>query len=55
MARIFVSGSSTGLGLMAGDLLAAQGLAPNPQAKNIGLQDRFIALCEEISGVALPA
>jgi NAD(P)-dependent dehydrogenase (short-subunit alcohol dehydrogenase family) len=30
-------------------------LAPNPQAKNISLQDRFIALCEELSGVALPA
>lgn len=30
-------------------------LAANPQAKDIGLQDRFIALCEEISGVALPA
>lgn len=30
-------------------------LAPNPQAKNIGLQDRFIALCEELSGVPLPA
>lgn len=30
-------------------------LAPNPQAKNIGLQDRFVAMCEELSGVPLPA
>jgi NAD(P)-dependent dehydrogenase (short-subunit alcohol dehydrogenase family) len=30
-------------------------LAPNPQAQDANLQDRLIALCEEISGVGLPA
>ena len=29
-------------------------LAPNPQAKDPALQDRLIAICAEISGVALP-
>ena len=29
-------------------------LAPNPQAHDPALQDRFIAICAEISGVALP-
>jgi hypothetical protein len=29
-------------------------MAPNPQAGNPALQDRLIALCAEISGVALP-
>lgn len=29
-------------------------LAPNPQAKNIALQDRLIALCAELSGVPFP-
>ena len=30
-------------------------MAPNPQAKNMALQDRLIAICSEISGVTLPA
>jgi NAD(P)-dependent dehydrogenase (short-subunit alcohol dehydrogenase family) len=30
-------------------------LAPNPRAQDANLQDRLIALCEEISGVGLPA
>ena len=30
-------------------------LAPNPQANNALLQDRLIAICAELSGVALPA
>jgi len=30
-------------------------LASNPQAADIGLQDRLIALCEELCGVHLPA
>jgi NAD(P)-dependent dehydrogenase (short-subunit alcohol dehydrogenase family) len=30
-------------------------MAPNPQADDPVLQDRLIAICEEISGVALPA
>jgi NAD(P)-dependent dehydrogenase (short-subunit alcohol dehydrogenase family) len=30
-------------------------LAPNPQAKNAALQDRLIEICEELSGVPLPA
>jgi NAD(P)-dependent dehydrogenase (short-subunit alcohol dehydrogenase family) len=30
-------------------------MAPNPQADDQALQDRLIAICEEISGVALPA
>ena len=30
-------------------------MAPNPQAKDPALQDRLIALCAELSGVALPA
>jgi len=29
-------------------------MAPNPQAKDPALQDRLIAICAEISGVALP-
>jgi NAD(P)-dependent dehydrogenase (short-subunit alcohol dehydrogenase family) len=29
-------------------------MAPNPQAVNSALQDRLIAICAEISGVALP-
>jgi hypothetical protein len=29
-------------------------MAPNPQAKDPELQDRLIAICAEISGVALP-
>jgi hypothetical protein len=29
-------------------------IAPNPQAEDPGLQDRLIAICAEISGVALP-
>ncbi len=29
--------------------------APNPQARDEGLQDRFIAACEKLSGVTLPA
>lgn len=32
-----------------------KGMAPNPQAQNAALQDRLIGICEEISGVALPA
>ena len=32
-----------------------QPLAPNPQAKDVILQNRLIALCEEISKVQLPA
>jgi hypothetical protein len=28
---------------------------PNPQANDPALQDRLIAICAEISGVALPA
>ncbi len=30
-------------------------MAPNPQADDPALQDRLIAICEKISGVALPA
>ena len=30
-------------------------MAPNPQANNMALQDRLIAICSEISGVALSA
>ncbi|AMO93122.1 hypothetical protein CFter6_0391 [Collimonas fungivorans] len=30
-------------------------LAPNPQAKDVTLQERLIGLCEELSGVSLPA
>jgi hypothetical protein len=30
-------------------------MAPNPQADDPVLQDRLIAICEEISGVTLPA
>jgi NAD(P)-dependent dehydrogenase (short-subunit alcohol dehydrogenase family) len=50
--------------LAAGDDPTAQGtggyfyhlkpLAPNPQAEDPVLQDRLIAICAEISGVALP-
>lgn len=29
--------------------------APNSQARDTGLQDRFIARCQELSGIALPA
>ena len=29
-------------------------LAPNPQAQDPALQDRLVALCEELSGVSLP-
>ncbi len=28
---------------------------PNPQADDQALQDRLIAICQEVSGVALPA
>jgi hypothetical protein len=30
-------------------------MEPNPQAYNPALQERLIAICAEISGVALPA
>ena len=30
-------------------------MEPNPQAHDLALQDRLIAICTEISGVALPA
>jgi NAD(P)-dependent dehydrogenase (short-subunit alcohol dehydrogenase family) len=30
-------------------------LAPNPQANDVELQDRLIALCAELSGISLPA
>jgi NAD(P)-dependent dehydrogenase (short-subunit alcohol dehydrogenase family) len=30
-------------------------LAPNPQAKNVALQDRLIEICAELSGVPFPA
>jgi hypothetical protein len=30
-------------------------LAPNPQADDVALQDRLIAICAELSGVPLPA
>jgi hypothetical protein len=30
-------------------------MAPNPQADDPALQDRLIAICADISGVALPA
>jgi NAD(P)-dependent dehydrogenase (short-subunit alcohol dehydrogenase family) len=30
-------------------------LAPNPQANNVALQDRLVAICAELSGVLLPA
>jgi hypothetical protein len=30
-------------------------MEPNPQAHDLALQDRLIATCTEISGVALPA
>ena len=30
-------------------------LAPNPQAKDVALQERLIGLCAELSGVSLPA
>ena len=29
-------------------------LAPNPQATNAALQDRLVAICAELTGVALP-
>jgi len=29
-------------------------LTPNPQAQDPALQDRLVALCEELSGVPLP-
>jgi NAD(P)-dependent dehydrogenase (short-subunit alcohol dehydrogenase family) len=32
-----------------------KGMAPNPQAGDAALQDRLIGICEEISGVVLPA
>jgi hypothetical protein len=27
---------------------------PNPETKDVALQDRLLGICEEISGVALP-
>src|SRR5262245_43741246 len=39
MARIFISGSSTGLGLMAGQLLAQQGHQVVLHARNAGRAD----------------
>jgi hypothetical protein len=30
-------------------------MEPNPQANDQALQDRLIAICKDISGVALPA
>jgi NAD(P)-dependent dehydrogenase (short-subunit alcohol dehydrogenase family) len=49
MARIFISGSSTGLGLMAGELLAAQGHTVVLHARNGG---RVAQARQALPGVA---
>jgi len=58
MARVFITGSSDGLGLMAARLLIDQGRhqrlrAPNPVANDIEVQEEFLAECGRISGVPL--
>jgi NAD(P)-dependent dehydrogenase (short-subunit alcohol dehydrogenase family) len=42
MSRVFITGSSTGLGLMAGRVLAEQG------------QDALLDACQRLSGIKLP-
>jgi hypothetical protein len=29
-------------------------MEPNPEARDVALQDRLIAICADVSGVALP-
>jgi hypothetical protein len=42
MARIFVTGSADGLGLMAGE---------HPKARDVAFQDAFMAYCAKVSGI----
>ena len=46
MSRVFITGSSDGLGLMAGQLLLA--------ARDVKVQDDLLDYCAELVAVELP-
>jgi hypothetical protein len=46
LSRVFITGSSDGLGLMAGQLLLA--------ARDVKVQDDLLDYCAELVGVELP-
>jgi len=47
LSRVFITGSSDGLGLMAGQLLAADG-------HRVTVQDELLDYCAELTSVDLP-
>lgn len=59
MSRVFITGSSDGLGLMAGRLLAADGHSVVLHARNetradVRVQEELLGYCAELSGTELP-
>jgi len=53
MARVFISGSSTGLGLMAGQLLVEQGHQVVLHARNRGRAEAARASLSEVENVVI--
>ena len=62
MSRVFITGSSDGLGLMAGQLLAADGHSVTLHARNQARADdtrdvkvagQLLGYCAELAGVEL--
>jgi len=52
MSRVFITGSSDGLGLMAAH---HQNLSRvNPDAQQTDVQDELLAYCADLTGVSLP-
>ena len=61
MSRVFITGSSDGLGLMAGRLLAADGHSvvlhardETRAAHDVTVQEDLLGYCAELSGTELP-
>jgi NAD(P)-dependent dehydrogenase (short-subunit alcohol dehydrogenase family) len=61
LSRVFITGSSDGLGLMAGQLLAGDGHSVTLHARNASRADdtravagELLDYCAELSGVELP-
>jgi NAD(P)-dependent dehydrogenase (short-subunit alcohol dehydrogenase family) len=59
MARVFITGSSDGLGLMAARLLLEEGhmvvAHAHPAARSPESQDALTDYCAQLSGIPLPA
>ena len=63
LSRVFITGSSDGLGLMAGRRLAADGHSVTLHARNqaraddtrdVKVQDELLGYCAELVGLELP-